>query len=333
MPYFSIIIPVYNVAPYLRECLDSVLKQSFADWEAICVNDGSTDGSGAILDEYAAKDKRFRVFHKENGGVSSARNLALDNARGEWIWFVDGDDVIWGKALYEFRNIFKLYNDKDSLSFECINLDEECFKNADSIFLKTNMINSFSMLSFARFNRGGTVTLYKKELIGYLRFKKYRMSEDTLFSIEYFFKSKHFLDCNLTPYFRRLRIGSATRRPPDALYMKDWFNAQKDILDCIGSNKAKFSAESWSIIMKSLANSFYYTNEFRYFRLPAREYKELFPLWLSNLGRLKALGKIPLYQRVVFSILYVVRVPILAKVLVRFPYVIFKYLRLLRELL
>ncbi len=94
MPYFSIIVPVYNVAPYLREALDSVLAQTFTDWECLCVDDGSTDGSSAILDEYAAKDARFRVWHKENGGVSSARNLGLDNARGEYIGFLDPDDIL-----------------------------------------------------------------------------------------------------------------------------------------------------------------------------------------------------------------------------------------------
>ena len=73
MPYFSIIIPVYNVAPYLRECLDSVLAQTFTDWEVICVDDGSTDGSGEILEEYAVKDKRFKVVHQENQGVVAAR--------------------------------------------------------------------------------------------------------------------------------------------------------------------------------------------------------------------------------------------------------------------
>ena len=76
-PFFSIIIPVYNVAPYLRECLDSVLAQTYPNWECLCVNDGSTDGSSAILDEYAEKDSRFRVFHKTNGGVSAARNISL----------------------------------------------------------------------------------------------------------------------------------------------------------------------------------------------------------------------------------------------------------------
>ena len=93
-PFFSIIIPVYNVAPYLRECLDSVLAQTFADWEALCVDDGSTDGSGAILNEYAVRDRRFRVIHQPNGGVSAARNAALDVARGEWVCFLDADDKI-----------------------------------------------------------------------------------------------------------------------------------------------------------------------------------------------------------------------------------------------
>lgn len=103
MPFFSIIIPVYNVAPYLRECLDSVLAQTFADWEAVCVDDGSTDGSGAILDEYAAKDPRFRVIHQPNAGVSAARNAALDNAEGEWLTFLDGDDKLRKEAFAAFE--------------------------------------------------------------------------------------------------------------------------------------------------------------------------------------------------------------------------------------
>ncbi len=101
-PFFSIIIPVYNVAPYLRECLDSVLAQTFADWEAICVDDGSTDGSGAILGEYAARDKRFRVIHQKNAGVSAARNAAMELMNGDWFLFVDADDEIREDALQIF---------------------------------------------------------------------------------------------------------------------------------------------------------------------------------------------------------------------------------------
>ena len=106
MPYFSIIIPVYNVEPYLRECLDSVLAQTFTDWEAICIDDGSTDGSGAILDEYAAKDKRFRVFHQPNAGLSAARNKALENVRGEYFCFLDSDDIVDSKWLECFYKGF-----------------------------------------------------------------------------------------------------------------------------------------------------------------------------------------------------------------------------------
>lgn len=98
-PLVSIIIPVYNVAPYLRECLDSVVAQTFADWECICVDDGSTDDSGTILDEYAARDMRFRVIHQCNAGVSAARNAALDEAKGEWLSFLDADDWIEDKYL------------------------------------------------------------------------------------------------------------------------------------------------------------------------------------------------------------------------------------------
>lgn len=93
-PKVSIIVPVYNVEQYLRRCIDSVLNQTFSDFELLLIDDGSKDNSVEICDEYAAKDSRIRVFHKENGGVSSARNLGLDNAKGEWIIFVDGDDSV-----------------------------------------------------------------------------------------------------------------------------------------------------------------------------------------------------------------------------------------------
>ena len=96
---FSIIIPVYNVDKYLRDCLSSVLSQTCPDWEAVCVNDGSTDGSGAILEEYAANDSRFKIITKANGGLSSARNAGLEKAEGDYILFLDSDDWMEKKAL------------------------------------------------------------------------------------------------------------------------------------------------------------------------------------------------------------------------------------------
>lgn len=93
-PKISVIVPVYNAESTIRRCVDSILAQTFTDFECLLIDDGSKDQSGEICDEYAEKDRRIRVFHKENGGVSSARNMGLDNAKGEWITFVDSDDWI-----------------------------------------------------------------------------------------------------------------------------------------------------------------------------------------------------------------------------------------------
>lgn len=104
-PKISVIVPVYNVEKYLRRCIDSILAQTFTDFELLLIDDGSKDKSGEICDEYAQKDSRVRVFHKENGGVSSARNVGLDNAKGEWIAFVDSDDWLSAEYLYCFYSI------------------------------------------------------------------------------------------------------------------------------------------------------------------------------------------------------------------------------------
>lgn len=98
-PVISIIIPVYNSEGFLNKCLDSVLSQSFSEWECILVDDGSKDSSGIICDEYASRDSRFHVIHKENGGVSSARNRGIDEATGEWMFFSDSDDALEKDAL------------------------------------------------------------------------------------------------------------------------------------------------------------------------------------------------------------------------------------------
>jgi len=102
-PKISIVIPVYNSEKYLRNCLDSILVQTYTDFEVLLINDGSTDNSGQICDEYTTQDARFKVFHKENGGVSSARNLGIKNTSGEFICFIDSDDYVKKTYLENFR--------------------------------------------------------------------------------------------------------------------------------------------------------------------------------------------------------------------------------------
>lgn len=103
-PTISVIVPVYNVEKYLPRCIDSILAQTFTDFELLLIDDGSKDTSGSICDEYAKKDTRIRVFHKDNGGVSSARNVGLDNAKGKWITFIDSDDWIGSSWLLAYLN-------------------------------------------------------------------------------------------------------------------------------------------------------------------------------------------------------------------------------------
>lgn len=98
-PKISIIVPVYKVEQYLPKCIDSILAQTYQDWELLLIDDGSPDNSGKICDEYAQKDRRLRVFHTENKGVNKARSMGVEQAIGEWINFVDSDDTIPQKSL------------------------------------------------------------------------------------------------------------------------------------------------------------------------------------------------------------------------------------------
>ena len=115
-PRISVIVPVYNVEQYLPRCIDSILAQTFTDFELLLIDDGSKDKSGAICDAYARKDPRIRVFHKPNGGVSSARNMGLDNAKGEWICFCDSDDEFVKNTLESYFIITREDLDIDVIS-------------------------------------------------------------------------------------------------------------------------------------------------------------------------------------------------------------------------
>ena len=111
----SIIVPVYNTAPWLPRCLESLIEQTYRNLEIICVDDGSTDGSAAILDEYAARDARIKVLHQENAGVSAARNAGLDAATGEYVTFVDADD--WVESDTYGRTIHSMADEVDLVCF------------------------------------------------------------------------------------------------------------------------------------------------------------------------------------------------------------------------
>lgn len=139
-PIFSIIVPVYNTAPYLRQCLDSILAQTFEDWECILVDDGSTDGSGAICDEYDRLDERFQVVHIANGGVSKARNLGIERATGKWIAFVDSDDTLLPSC---FQHLMSRVNDDTEIVIAGYGGERGTHIINEDIFLEGNLMRRY----------------------------------------------------------------------------------------------------------------------------------------------------------------------------------------------
>lgn len=115
---FSVIVPVYNSEKFLRNCIESILNQTFIDFEVIVINDGSTDSSSKILNYYAKNDSRMKVYHCENNGVTKARQIGVSLSNGEYIIFVDSDDTINSNLLFELENTLKKYPDIDIVRFK-----------------------------------------------------------------------------------------------------------------------------------------------------------------------------------------------------------------------
>lgn len=214
-PKISIIIPIYKVEQYLSRCIDSVLLQTFTDFELLLIDDGSPDNSGNICDEYAQKDNRIKVFHKENGGVSSARNLGIINAQGEFICFVDSDDWLGNNYLINFISQldekydlliqgFIIYNETTQrevkVSFDSIELTSD--KVVILLENKRNVHNGFIWHRIFRrsiiLNNG----IFFKEGLSF--------AEDGLFFYQYIKYVKSTLLISSIGYYYRIRKGSLT---------------------------------------------------------------------------------------------------------------------------
>ena len=220
-PKISIIVPVYKVEPYIHKCVDSILNQTFKDFELILVDDGSPDNCGKICDEYAQKDNRVKVIHKENGGQATARNAALDIARGEYIGFVDSDDYI-EKDMYE-----KLYRCSNS-------------NNADISIIGVKEVSELGNILYEYIPKSINLSEILKRAHAWNKlFKKKLFFENNLFFIE----NKYYEDLELIPklfikankvcsindiaYIYLQREGSTTRKRDEKILDMLW--AYKEI--------------------------------------------------------------------------------------------------------
>lgn len=211
-PQISIIVPVYNVEQYLPQCIDSILDQTFSDFELLLIDDGSPDKSGEICDEYAKKDNRIRVFHKENGGVSSARNLGLDNAESEWVTFVDADDWISKKYIENLYAPILSDNEIEFVQAGCTNYvnnkianieqQYDYFKGEGPLFV----FNHFRGLTFSKlFNLENVIRIHG------LRFdEQMRTTEDMAFTLDYLIYVKKYCFIAEVGYYYRHNTESLT---------------------------------------------------------------------------------------------------------------------------
>ncbi len=208
----SIIVPVYNVEKYLDCCMQSILHQSYKDYEVLLVDDGSTDGSGQICDAYAKEDKRIRVFHQENGGVSSARNLGLDKAKGAYIGFVDADDCM------DYRMLEILYDtltaeDADMVMCDFTMEDNGCYYYAPGIAAEKMVWGRDEALDilYKSCRRGGDVLwnkLYRKKLFAGIRFPQGMCYEDAYVMHQLFERAERIVFINRKLYYYRNRKNS-----------------------------------------------------------------------------------------------------------------------------
>lgn len=230
---FSIIIPVYNVGNYLRECIESVIKQSGVSYEIILVDDGSKDESALICDEYAEKYDFISVIHKENGGLSDARNSGIVVAIGEYILFVDGDDKIEDGSLYQ---IFKIIKKQQHPDIVCLDLSkffddkEEIIPMNDGVTSEINNLEREKALTYLselpKYPASACTKAIKRSLFqnNNLFFTKGILSEDLEWSVRLFLAANTFSYCpNRYYYYRQARTASITNTPSEKKVM--------DILD------------------------------------------------------------------------------------------------------
>lgn len=186
----SVIVPVYKVENTICRCVDSILGQTFTDFELLLIDDGSPDNSGAICDEYAAKDSRVRVFHKPNGGVSSARNLGLDNARGEWITFCDSDDYVFPSWLENFG--LCEYSEDYDLICQGLETDRPLDNSIDALIYSTefygSIVECLDVLYGTKILGYPVIKLFKNSIIQAERLRfdtRLRVMEDEVFLLDY----------------------------------------------------------------------------------------------------------------------------------------------------
>lgn len=315
-PFFSIIIPVYNTELYLRECLDGVLTQTFTNWEAICVDDGSTDSSGAILDEYARRDSRFIVIHQGNGGGGAARNAGLEVAKGEWLVYADSDDIVSRDMLNDFAEAIKRFPQIDiARCCTVVFRDGEIpawFGSGELSVLdmSTTIPDEVGMF-------GITEMAYRASRFRHLKFQYHKIGEDLIYTSKCFSIANGVARIDKGNYGYRIRNGSMAHRSDTPGHVREKIEFLMELsrnLDkgnkFIGRRLARGRINMWLEACASviLQNS---TSE---------EWRITWEFWCDSLISMRSLSYLSFWQRLVVDILVASKSRFLAKILCAMPH-------------
>lgn len=216
-PLVSVIVPIYKVEPYLRRCLDSIVNQTYTNLEIILVDDGSPDGCPAICDEYAAKDNRIVVIHKENGGLSDARNAGLDICKGEFVYFIDSDDFIVKDCISILFSALKK-NDADiaiaNYTSNTINFSRSHFKS--DTFQEISLFDLVKKMCWGDIQFTQVVVswnkLIKKDIATQNFFPVGKICEDNYTTHKYYFSASKIIISNVYTYFYQQRSDSIVKK-------------------------------------------------------------------------------------------------------------------------
>lgn len=243
MPMVSVIVPVYKVEPYIHQCVDSILAQTYPDFELILVDDGSPDNCGKICDEYANQDSRIHVIHQENGGLSAARNAGIDAAKGEYITFVDSDDFIHPQLIRQlFDAVIKYHVDVSVCTFE--RFDRLTEIKIDQLNCnEAEVMTAENLLVFHEWNYNyAWGKMYKKKLFDGIRYPVGKNFEDvfTTYRILFAAEKEKIAWLKQPLYFYYINYNGITRSPwtPGELTVFQGMQEQIDFYRDRGYNRA-----------------------------------------------------------------------------------------------
>lgn len=236
----SVMVPLYNVATYLPKCLDSILNQTYSNIEILLVDDGSTDSSGIICDHYASKDSRVKVFHKRNEGQAVARNLCIEKASGEYLLFVDSDDIITPDHVETLYNLVKKYKCKVSLAILQTFKEGEPIKVVPSKYEEELLspAKAVECMNYqVKFDTWPVCKLYHKSIFeSGIRYPVGKIFEDFAITYLLLFQSDKVAYCNKVIYYYLLRSNStegacfSEKKMDGALEVLDSFNRHMDLI-------------------------------------------------------------------------------------------------------